>query len=353
MTMSSSSFDTMKKPLHVLVLFDYPNSAPTNGGWQKVLAEDGWSCERNVVEALRELGHEPHVLGLHDSIDPLLAEVKERRPDVVFNLLEAFDEDRRHEANVAGLLELLGVPYTGSRPACLAVCRNKALAKRVLALHRIRLPSSVTFIRGEKPRSLKPLRFPVFVKPLGLEASDGIAQSSFAETPEACLERVHFLHESLETDALVEEFIDGREFYSGVLGNDRLRVLPLREMVFDNFPEERPRFATAKAKWDLGFRERWGIRNTFARALPAEVERRIARISAIAYRALDLKGYGRVDLRVGEDGEVTLLEVNPNPNLAADDEIAEAARKANVPYPQLIQQILVAGLALAPKATSG
>jgi D-alanine-D-alanine ligase len=184
----------------------------------------------------------------------------------------------------------------------------------------------------------------VFVKPLGLEGSDGIAQSSFAETEEACRERVRFLHESLQTDALVEEYIDGRECYSGVLGVDRLRVLPLREMVFTKFPEERPKFATFKAKWDETFRKRWGIENTFAVALPNGLEARIARISRTVFRALELEGCARVDLRITGANEIYVIEVNPNPALAADDEIAQAAAKAGVTYPQLIQQIVNFGL---------
>jgi D-alanine-D-alanine ligase len=342
----------VKKPLAILVVFDYPNAAPADG-WESVLADDGWRCEKNVTGALRELGHDVRILGLRDSIEPLLGEIRERRPDIVFNLVEAFAEDRKNEANVAGLLELLGVPYTGSRPACLTICRNKAFTKRILTPHRIKLPGSIVLVRGQMPKTLKPLRFPVFVKPLGLEGSDGIAQSSFTETPEACLERVRFLHESLETDALIEEYIEGREFYSAVLGNDRLRVLPLREMVFDNFPEERPRFATFKAKWDESFRKRWGIKNTFAAPIPDSLARRIATISKTAYRALDLKGYGRVDLRVTPEGEVYLLEVNPNPNLAMDDEVAEAAKKASIAYGQLIGQVLASGLALARPAARG
>jgi D-alanine-D-alanine ligase len=333
----------MKRALKILLIFDYPNPPPKDD-YDEVLALDGWKCERDVVETLRGLGHEVRVLGIHNHIDPLIAEIRAHPPEIVFNLVEAFAEDREHESSVAGLLELLGVPYTGCRPASLTICRHKAFTKRILTPHRIRVPGSMHFSLGQPPRTLRPLRFPVFVKPLGLEGSDGIAQSSFAETEEACRERVRFLHESLQTDALVEEYIDGRECYSGVLGVDRLRVLPLREMVFTKFPEERPKFATFKAKWDDGFRKRWGIENTFAVALPDGLEARIARISRTVFRALELEGCARVDLRVTAGNEIYVIEVNPNPNLAADDEIAIAAAKAGIAYPQLIQQIVNFGL---------
>ena len=189
-----------------------------------------------------------------------------------------------------------------------------------------------------------PLRFPVFVKPLGLEGSDGIAQSSFAETDEACRERVRFLHESLQTDALVEEYIDGRECYSGVLGVDRLRVLPLREMVFTKFPEERPKFATFKAKWDDGFRKRWGIENTFAAALPDGLEARIARISRTVFRALELEGCARVDLRITarERDLRDRSESQPQPRRRRRDRACR--RQGRRRLPQLIQQIVNFGM---------
>lgn len=333
----------MKRTLKVLLIFDYPNPAPRES-WDEVLATEDLKCEREVAEALRGLGHEVRVLGIHDRIEPLIDEVREHPPEIVFNLAEAFREDREHEASIAGLLEMLGVAYTGCRPGSLTICRHKAFTKRILTPHRIHVPSSILFLRGQPMRSLRPLKFPVFVKPLGLEGSDGIAQSSFAESAEACLERVRFLHESLQTHALVEEYIDGRECYSGVIGVERLKVLPLREMVFTKFPEERPKFASFKAKWDESFRKRWGIENTFAVEVPDGVEEKIARLSRTVFRALQLEGCARLDLRITPENMVYVIEVNPNPGLASDDEIAQAAAKAGIPYPQLIQQIVSFGL---------
>jgi D-alanine-D-alanine ligase len=333
----------MKRTLKVLLIFDYPNPPPKES-WDEVLATEDLKCEHEVTEALRTLGHEVRVLGIHDRIEPLIEEVREHPPEIVFNLAEAFAEDREHEASIAGLLEMLRVPYTGCRPGSLTICRHKAFTKRILTPHRIHVPTSILFLRGQPVKSLRPLKFPVFVKPLGLEGSDGIAQSSFAETPEACLERVRFLHDNLQTDALVEEYIDGRECYSGVLGIERLKVLPLREMVFTKFPEERPKFASFKAKWDEAFRKRWGIENTFAVAMPDGLETKIARLSRTVFRALQLEGCARLDLRITPENVVYLIEVNPNPGLASDDEIAQAAAKAGIPYPQLIQQIVGFGL---------
>mgnify|MGYP006286784849 CR=1 FL=1 len=325
--------------LKILVLFDLP--APNSGEpYADQFSPEDWQPEKDVINALRRLGHEVRLLGIYDEIRDLVAEIRRHPPDLVFNLLEAFAGDRRHEASVAGLLDLFGVPYTGSPAATLSLCRNKLFTARVLTPHRIKVPRAVDLPRGGPRRSPRHLRFPVFVKPVGLEGSDGIAQSSFAENAESCLERVRFLHENLRTDALVEEYIEGRELYAGVIGNRRLRTLPLRELVFDDFPEERPRFATFKAKWDEEFRKRWGIRNTFAGPVPAPVLRRIDHISRTAFRVLQLRGYGRLDLRLTADNEIYVIEVNPNPSLERSDEIAQSAAKDGLAYPELIRRIV-------------
>lgn len=342
----------MKHCLRVLMIFDFPGPPPKNGDFSSSLNPQDWACEQNVLDALKALGHETHLLGLYRDIRPLLIAIRRFKPDIVFNLLEAFDERRENEGNVAGLLELLRVPYTGCRAAALTLCRNKAFTKRILAPHRIKSPRSILFPRNIRKRGgLSSLRFPVLVKPLGLEASDGISQSSFAETPQACLERVRFLHESLQTDALVEEFIEGRELYASVIGNRRLRVLPLRELFFDNVPDERPKFATYKSKWDDAFRKKWGIREDFAAPLPEGVEKRIAQIARTAFRALQLAGYGRLDLRLTPQNEIFVLEVNPNPNLAKNDELAQSAHKARISYRKLIQEIMRYGLQLRPRVS--
>lgn len=264
-------------------------------------------------------------------------------------MVESYDNTRDQEANVAGVLDLLGTPYTGCRAPVLHLCRNKMLTKRILSPHRIRVPKFIFLPRGSRKRSLRGLKFPVIVKPLGFEGSEGVVNKSFAETAESALDRVRFLHDSLDSDALVEEFIDGREFYSGVLGNDRLTVLPLREMFFNNFPDDRAKFATFKAKWDLAFREKWGITNSFAAALPDGVEKKIAKISRTAYRALGLTGFGRLDIRLTSENEIYVLEVNPNPSLTRDDEIAMAAQRLKISYTQLIERIVNNGLQIGSR----
>lgn len=337
----------MKQHLKVLVIFDLPDK-PANQDWASQLRPEDWQKDLDIIQAVKKLGHEVRLLGIFDQVRPLLIEIRRHPPDLVFNLAEAFANERRHESHLAGLLELLGVRYTGSRPASLSLCRDKLAAKRILAPHRIKVPRSVVFPLGKTNRSLKGLRFPVFVKPLGLEGSDGITQRSFADQPDACLERVRFLHANLKTDVLVEEYIEGRELYASVIGNERLRVLPVRELIFTQFPEERPKFASYKVKWDESFRKKWGIQNIFAEGLPESAHRKINHICRTAFRALGLTGYGRLDLRLTSQGEIYVIEVNPNPALNREDELAQSAQKAKLSYTRLIERILTLGYQRRP-----
>lgn len=334
----------MKKCLNVCVLFDYHSSIPADGDFAKRLDEQDWLPIKSVIATLRELGHEVRPFAIYDDILPLVELLRKEPPDLVFNMCDSFKNSRRYEADIAGLLELSGVPFTGCPPQALSVCHTKSFAKRILVPLGIELPKALVFPVGVMSRPLSTLRFPVIVKPLSEEGSEGISQNSFAETEEKCLERVRFLHENLGADAFVEEYIAGREIYAGILGNTRLTVLPLREMVFQKFSEDQPKFATFKAKWDDAFREKWGIKNVFAKDLPDAVLREIDQVSRTVYHSLGLRGCGRIDMRVTDKGEVFVLEVNPNPNLSPDDEIAKAAQKAGLSYPQLIHKMLALGL---------
>ena len=330
----------MKKRLAVCVLFDYHTTPPADGDYAKRLDPADWLPVKAVMETLTELGHEVKPLAIYDTILPLVELLHKEPPDLVFNLADSFKNDRHFEANLAGLLELSGVPFTGCPAQALSLCHTKSFAQSLLIPLGIRLPKALVFPIGVTQRPLNTLRFPVIVKPLSEEGSEGISQSSFAENEDKCLERVRFLHENMGAAAYVEEYIEGREIYAGIIGNTRLTVLPLREMVFQKVPDDQPKFATFKAKWDDAFREKWGIKNIFAKDLPDPVLREIDVVSRTVYRSLGLRGCGRLDMRVTKEGEVFVLEVNPNPNLAPDDEIAMAAQKAGMSYPQLIQKML-------------
>jgi len=335
----------MRKKLKVLALFDTAGTPPADQDFSRELQTADWKAEANVIDALKRLGHEVRTLGVFDEPGLILDEVKAHPPDVVFNLTEHFHNRSAYDQNVASLLEMLGVRCTGSGPTGLTLCKNKGMTKEILAYHRIRFPAYAIFPPGATVRKPKRLSFPLFIKPLQEEASYGISQDSFVENDQAFEERVRFIHERMNQDALAEEYIDGRELYVSILGNRRLQVFPLREVIFSAIPEGRPKFSTFKAKWDDAYRQRWGIQNIFAEPLPEGMAERITQICKKVYRVLRIQGYGRIDLRVSRDGDIAILEANPNPNLADDDEFAQSALKTGLSYDGLIQRIL--GLAIS------
>jgi len=326
----------------VLVLFDVAYRAAAAGTFspQELKEEEDKPTEADVLACLQRLGHEVEMLAVFDDVACIVEKLKSFAPEVVFNLTESFHCNRANEPNIPALLELMRVKYTGARPDGLMLCKDKALAKKVLAYHRVRVPH---FVISTEQRPLKRLRrfvFPAFVKPVGEESSDGIAKASFAKSEEEALDRARFIHEKFHCDALIEEYIDGRELYVSVIGNRKLTVLPPREIFFHEVPQEAPKFATFKAKWDDSYRKKWGIQNGPATELPAGVDAKLARLARKVYRVLKIRGFGRVDVRLTQAAEVVVIEANPNPSLACEDDFAQSAAAAGLPYDALIQKIL-------------
>lgn len=336
----------MTKKLNILVLFDTAGTPPDNQDFTAEFKTEDYKAEADVVTALKELGHEVRVLGVYDNIDLITNEVRDHRPDIVFNLTEQFHGEPAFDRNVVGLCELLELPYTGSAPAGMMLCKNKGVAKKILTYHKIKTPSFTVYHRGHKISPPKRLAFPILVKPLREEASYGISQNSLVTNEQELIERIRFVHESMDRDAIVEEYVEGRELYVGILGNQRLQVFPFREMIFSQVPDEEPKIATFKAKWDEKYRKKWGIKNKFIEGLPQSVYDKIAHVSKRVYRLLYIKGYGRLDLRLTPKGEVVVIEANPNPFIAKDEDFALSAQKGEVEYNQLIQRILNLGLGL-------
>jgi D-alanine-D-alanine ligase len=334
-----------RKRHKVLVLFDTAGTPPENQDFTEELKTDDWAAEAHVIDALNKLGHEVRTIGVWDEPGMIIDEIKGNPPDVVFNLTEHFNEVSAYDRNVAGLLEMMGVPYTGSSPTGLTLCKNKGMAKELLAYHKIRVPNFALFSPKATIKKPPHLKFPLFIKPAEEEASYGISQDSFVETEEALEERIRFIHERMNQTALAEEYIEGREIYVSLMGNDRLQVFPLREVIFTEVPADQPKFSTFKAKWDDAYRKRWGIQNVFADPFPDGTVQRIGKICKAVYRALRIRGYGRIDLRVTPEGEIVILEANPNPNLDRDDEFAQSAMKAGFTYERIIQRILRLALA--------
>ncbi len=298
----------------------------------------------DVVSTLRGLGHEVQSLGIEDELRPIRSAIRTFKPDLVFNLLEEFAGLPELDQHVAAYLELLRVPYTGCNPRGLVLARGKALAKKLMAYHRIKTPAFATFRIGRKVRRPKHLPLPCIVKSLIEESSMGIAQASIVDTEAKLIERVAFVHEKIGTDALAEEYIAGRELYQGVLGNERLTALPVWEMMFENLAPGAEPIATERVKHDVKYQKRRGIFHGPAEDLAEDVEAAITRTSRRVYRILGLEGYGRVDYRLRDDGQLFFLEANPNPEIAQREELASSAAEAGITYPQLLQRILNLGL---------
>lgn len=328
-----------KKSLNILLLFDFERELKPED-YASYWKTPEWKIESDIRTTLLNLGHEVTPFGIHNNIDPLIDTIREKKPDLVFNLSEAFDGKRDFEPHLVSMLELLGIPYTGSGPAGLRLCKDKGLTKEILSYHRLHIPKFVVAKRTSPPRSLKRFEYPAFIKPLNLEASEGISQYSFVSNEKEALERVRYIHEKLESDAIIEEYIEGRELYVGILGNEKLAVFPTRELFFKEVPDGEPKIATFRAKWDKEYRKKWGIASGFAASMPASVTEKLEDVCKKIYRLLQIRGYGRIDLRVKENGEIYFIEANPNPSIAKNEDFALAAGKAGLDYSELIAKII-------------
>lgn len=316
------------------------------------ITSEPWRTEYDVISTLRGLGHEVQPLGVHDDLGEIRRLVTEWKPHIAFNLLEAFDDVTIFDQNVISYLELLKLPYTGCNPRGLLLSRDKSLSKKLLAYHRIPVPEFEVFRIGRPIRRPKRLEFPLIVKSLTQEASIGISQASVVDTDEKLKERVTFIHESIGTTALTERYIDGRELYVGILGNQALQALPVWELFFTNMPEGSKRIATDRVKWSVKYQKKYGIDSGPAKDLPDGVAENIQHICKRAYRALELSGYARIDLRLDDAGNVWVLEANPNPQIARGEDFTDSAEKAGIGYEAVLQRILNLGLKWQPESVA-
>jgi D-alanine-D-alanine ligase len=309
---------------------------------------DEFRTEYNVLATLENLGHEVQVLGIGDRLSELRETIGDWRPHIVFNLLDEFWGIVSYDHYVVAYLELMRQPYTGCNPRGMMLSRDKVLTKQLLAWHRIPTPAFALFPYGKRFREPRRLAFPLFVKSATEDASLGISQASLVEDMQSLRERVEFIHEHVQTDALVEEYIDGRELYIGVLGNTRLTTLPVWEMDFGNLTKLQGRIATRKVKWDRKYQARHGIASGRAKGFSQEQEERLGRLGKRIYRALHMSGFARLDLRMREDGSVFLLEANANPDLTYGEDFAESAASIGIDYEALITRIVNLGLSYMP-----
>jgi D-alanine-D-alanine ligase len=311
-----------------------------------------WRTEYDVVSTLRAIGHDVQVLGVHDDLGEIRRLATEWKPHIAFNLLEAFDDVTIFDQNVVSHLELLKLSYTGCNPRGLLLARDKSLSKKLLAYHRIRVPEFDVFRAGRPVRRPKRLAFPLIVKSLTQEASIGISQASVVDTDEKLQERVTFIHESIGTAAIVEQYIEGRELYVGILGNQMLQALPVWELFFTNMPEGTRHIATGRVKWSVKYQKKYGINSGPAAELADAKAGEIQHVCKRAYRALELSGYARVDLRLDADGDVWVLEANPNPQIARGEDFAASAEKVGLSYETVLQRIINLGLRWQPESVA-
>lgn len=333
----------MKPALRITVLMDAACIAAEDPEFHSD-ATSG-STEFHVVNALRNLGNEVFVLGVKDNVQSFVTTLQEQNPDLVFNLTEEFRGNRRLDANIAAVLEMLDIAFTGSGSLGLLLCRGKALSKQLLSLRKIRVPGFVTLVPGRSMHVPKHLNYPMVVKPVYGDGSDGIANASLVKDEAALKERVLMIHERWKQPAIVEEYIDGRELYVGVLGNKRLTVLPPRELFFKNVGDngDGPVLATYRAKWDEEYQKKWGIEFAYAKIEPP-VMTKITRACKKVYRALQIHDYGRLDLRLTPENRIVIMEANANPDVAYGEELAESAAKIGIDYEEFISRIVRSAL---------
>jgi D-alanine-D-alanine ligase len=334
------------KPMRVLILV-HKGLVPPESPAPDEIPNAEWKMEWDVVSTLRKQGHELNVIAVDDDLTPIRRAIDEFNPTIVFNLIEAFADVGVFDQNVVSYLELLRTPYTGCNPRGLTLSRDKALAKKLMAYHRIPVPDFIVVPRDRRPVLPKKLRFPLIVKSLLYESSTGISQASVVASEDQLTKRVQFIHESVGTAAIVEQFVDGRELYVGVIGNARLHVFPVWEMSFAKMPEHTWHIATERVKWSVKYQKRHGIESAQA-VLPDGVSAQIQHVAKRAYRALDLTGYARIDLRMDAVGKLFVIEANPNPQLAQGEDFAESASRAGVPYGKLLERIIALGLQWQP-----
>ena len=324
----------------VLVLFDVGEPAGLDVDYTEDLKSPEWKTERHVLSALRELDYPFAVLGVHDDTGLIREMVERYQPDVIFNMVERFANSLGNENRITSFLELQDVPITGCGSTGITLSKDKTLSKKIASFHGIKVPRFMVHEPGDIVRLDEGMQFPLIVKPIREEASYGISLKSVVQNEEELVDRVCFVQERFKQEALVEEFIVGREVYVGVIGNEKLQCLPPREMTFGrNVPVE-SRFASYSVKWDEDYRDRWGIKNRFLPALNARDQARLNQTCKNIYRALNLTGYARMDLRLTSNSEPIFIEANPNPMLAKDEDFALAARKAGLDYPKLISKII-------------
>jgi D-alanine-D-alanine ligase len=321
--------------LKVTILHDVWEEGPPEPEPEPVKPARGKSASRRkkkdpqhdreeIFDALIKLGHEPSYFVLDGKNQSLLALAK-CSADVVFNLTESYAGDDTMDKNIAAYLDLLHLAYTGSGPHALYLAQDKAIAKKIFDFHKIKTPDFAISYKGRTEHA-HDIEFPLIVKPVSEDGSIGIDNGSVVESVKELMERIHYIHEEFDSPALIEEYIEGREIYAAILGNDSPEALPLIELDLSKLPKGTPRIAGQDVKFDHDLDE--------------EITSRLQETALAAYRALKLRDYGRIDMRLNTKGEVYVIEANPNPWLSSSAEFNLAAKKAGYSYTDVVEKIV-------------
>ena len=306
----------------------------------------------DVRDAIDALGHDVISIGVSDDLSTIRGAIDAHKPDIVFNLLEEFAGISHFDQHVVTYLELRKQPYTGCNPRGLILARDKGVTKKILAYHGLKVPDFATFPMGRAAKRPKSLAFPLIVKSLTEEGSVGISSASVVRDDDKLKERVEFIHRTASSPAVAEQFIDGREIYVGVMGNKRVTSLPAWEFVMTKRDDDVPLIASDRAKWDPAYQRRMG-QKTKPAELSKNMEAELSQLSKRIYRLLGMSGYARLDYRVTEDDEAYLLEANPNPQIAEDEDFALSAKHMGLAYPNLIEQLIRFGINYVPDQITG
>ena len=302
-----------------------------------------FKTEWDVISTLKKMGHEVSPVGVYNNLGVIGNALLEAKPHIAFNLLEEFHGYPLYDQHVVSYLELMKQSYTGCNPRGLTISHDKALTKMVLAYHRVQVPAFAVFHMNRKVQRSKRLKFPLLVKSISEEGSVGIAQASLVNDDAKLAERVEFIHRQTKTHAIAEQYIAGREIYVSVIGNQRLQTYTPWELVIEKLPEGAPNIATSKLKWDPAYQEKVGV-VTRAAEIDKKMRNKLERLSKKIYRTLFLSGYARLDYRVTDDGHIYVLEANPNPQIANEEDFADSAKHCGVDYEALLQKIMTSGL---------
>ncbi len=364
----------MKKRIHVAVVFNEPTIETAEG--RKYISENGrleaMASHSRVIEStpktsidlsevgvleeresveriLQQSGYRTSLFNVNGDVKRLIAFLEEKQPDLIFNLCESVGNESIHEMHVAGIYELLGVPYTGANALTLGTCLNKVRTKEILSYHQIATPRFALYKNiSELNIDDLDLNFPLIVKPAFEDASVGIENASIVENVAALRKRIRFIFQNYTQPALVEEYIEGRELNVAIIGNRRPIVLPISEIDFSALPEGYPRIVTYNAKWVEGTEEYAGTKGVCPAEVSVEIERKAKDMALKAYRVMGLRDYGRIDMRLDKKGQLYVLEVNPNPDISDSAGFARAVRTYGFTPEEAITRIVEYALERTP-----